>query len=212
MKNVTVAVAFQTTFVNAQDSKVFSQCGYGYYGSNGVDGAVQELCAPCPAGATCPGGAVEPIANVGYYIGYEAFVSVVNGSTVLTHDDGCPPELALTRPQGCLLPQPCSPPESCTGNDTCSFEYVSAPPLYRCNSCSKGYFRIANSCRKCPNNVWLLIVGFFVVIVVAGAVGYVLNRKAVNIAFLSIGMDYFQVVAMFARSVSVGWQWGVCSV
>ncbi len=33
---------------------------------------------------------------------------------------------------------------------------------------------------------------------------YVLNRKSVNIAFLSIGIDYFQVLAMFSRS-NVKW-------
>ena len=35
--------------------------------------------------------------------------------------------------------------------------------------------------------------------------GWILNRKRVNIAFLSIGMDYFQVLALFANSkVAVG--------
>ncbi len=33
---------------------------------------------------------------------------------------------------------------------------------------------------------------------------YILNRKSVNIAFLSIGIDYFQVLAMFSRS-NVKW-------
>ncbi len=33
---------------------------------------------------------------------------------------------------------------------------------------------------------------------------YMLNRKSVNIAFLSIGIDYFQVLAMFSRS-NVKW-------
>ncbi len=30
--------------------------------------------------------------------------------------------------------------------------------------------------------------------------GWILNRKNVNIAFLSIGVDYFQILAMFANS------------
>ena len=52
-----------------------------------------------------------------------------------------------------------------------------------------------------------MIVGFIVVVCAVGVVGYVLNRKSVNIAFLSIGIDYFQVLAMFSRS-NVQWPAG----
>ncbi len=55
-------------------------------------------------------------------------------------------------------------------------------------------------CAKCPDNPWLLIVGFIVIIIAAGIIGYVLNKKSVNTAFLSIGIDYFQVLAIFSRS------------
>ena len=36
-----------------------------------------------------------------------------------------------------------------------------------------------------------------------------LNRKSVNVAFLSIGIDYFQVLAMFSRS-NVKWPERTC--
>jgi hypothetical protein len=83
-------------------------------------------------------------------------------------------------------------------------------PRYRCALCDKGFFRIAGKCRHCPNNPWLLIVGFLVIVLFAAVIGYLLNRKSVNIAFLSIGVDYFQVLAMFSRS-NVKWPKRECS-
>ncbi len=52
-----------------------------------------------------------------------------------------------------------------------------------------------------------MIIAFFVLVVAMAVVGYLLNRKSVNIAFLSIGIDYFQVLAMFSRS-NVKWPTG----
>ncbi len=46
---------------------------------------------------------------------------------------------------------------------------------------------------KCPQRAWLLIVGFLLVAVLACILGFVLNKKKVNLAFVSIGVDYFQV-------------------
>jgi hypothetical protein len=84
--------------------------------------------------------------------------------------------------------------------------------LPRCRACVRRsfvarvvqYYRIGGACRKCPNNPWLLIGGFFLAIIGVAILGYILNRKSVNVAFLSIGVDYFQVLAMFARS-NVKW-------
>ena len=49
-----------------------------------------------------------------------------------------------------------------------------------------------------------MIMFFLIMIVVLAAAGYILNRNSVNIAFLSIGIDYFQVLAMFSRS-NIAW-------
>ena len=68
----------------------------------------------------------------------------------------------------------------------------------------QGYYRIAGKCEKCPNNAWVMIMFFLIMIVVLAAAGYILNRNSVNIAFLSIGIDYFQVLAMFSRS-NIAW-------
>jgi hypothetical protein len=61
----------------------------------------------------------------------------------------------------------------CAGADNCSLGYTSVAPLYRCASCSKGYYRLAGKCRKCPDNPWILVISFVVVVVVAAGVGYV---------------------------------------
>ena len=53
----------------------------------------------------------------------------------------------------------------------------------------------------------MLIVGFLVLVLALAVVGFILNRRSVNIAFLSIGIDYFQVLAMFSRS-NIKWPSG----
>jgi hypothetical protein len=46
----------------------------------------------------------------------------------------------------------------------------------------------------------LLILLVLLALVFMAGVGYILNKKAVNLALVSIGVDYFQVLSMFARS------------
>jgi hypothetical protein len=120
--------------------------------------------------------------------------------------DGC--SARHTNRPWCMSPQPCEPAKSCISRDFCSRQYRSEAPTYRCSACTEGYYRIAGECRKCPDNPWIMIVGFIVIVLAAGVIGYVLNRKAVNVAFLSIGVDYFQVLAMFSRS-NVKWPTGL---
>jgi hypothetical protein len=47
---------------------------------------------------------------------------------------------------------------------------------------------------------WVLILLFVVVALGCCLAGYFLSRKQVNLAFLSIGVDYFQILAIFANS------------
>jgi hypothetical protein len=184
-KNVTIATGFYSVLFDTRSSKLSSSCVVGFFGN------ISEFCEPCYLGAECAGGPAEPVSIFGFYIGN---ISLERRSDVCKHP---------TRAR-CLAPRPCDPPESCVGMDQCSKPYLSKAPLYRCATCSPGYYRLAGKCRKCPKNPWIMIVGFIVVVLAAGVVGYVLNRKAVNIAFLSIGIDYFQVLAMFSRS-NVKW-------
>ena len=79
---------------------------------------------------------------------------------------------------------------------------LNQPPLFvgRCSQCAKGFFKLDGVCSKCPDNPVILlaaiICGFFSV----GVVFYVLHTNDVNVAILSIGVDYFQIVAMFSRA------------
>lgn len=55
-------------------------------------------------------------------------------------------------------------------------------------------------CQKCPDNPGLLVAAFIIGILVIAIVGYFLNSTEFNLAFISIGVDYFQVLALFAQS------------
>jgi hypothetical protein len=63
-----------------------------------------------------------------------------------------------------------------------------------------GYFRLNGECEKCPDNPGLL-VGCFLLGMVGLCMGcWFLQKKNFNVAFISIGWDYFQVLALFARA------------
>jgi len=71
----------------------------------------------------------------------------------------------------------------------------------RCSLCTaREFFRIDGECEPCPTNVIFLIVLFFCALVGCAVGGYVLNKKQFNLAFISIGVDYFQVLAIFATA------------
>lgn len=68
----------------------------------------------------------------------------------------------------------------------------------------KGYYRLNDECQECPDNPGLLIALMACGIIAFCVVGWWLQDKKVNVAFLSIGVDYFQVLAIFAR-IKVRW-------
>ena len=71
----------------------------------------------------------------------------------------------------------------------------------RCTLCSMGeYFRINGKCEECPASVELLFVMFACLALGALIGGYYLSKKKINLAFVSIGVDYFQVLAILAQS------------
>jgi hypothetical protein len=59
-------------------------------------------------------------------------------------------------------------------------------------------------CEKCPENPELVIAGLCVVLLMCCLGTYILDRRDFNLAFISIGVDYFQVLALFA-SADVRW-------
>ena len=62
-----------------------------------------------------------------------------------------------------------------------------------------GYFRLNDECQECPQNVPLIIAGLVCGLVFCALAAWYMEDKKVNVAFLSIGIDYFQVLAIFAR-------------
>jgi len=75
----------------------------------------------------------------------------------------------------------------------------------RCSLCTiRTHFRLNNECVPCPENPGLLIGGLFAAAIAVAIVGWYLQREQVNLAFITIGIDYFQVLAIFS-STKVPW-------
>lgn len=203
-QNVTIVVAGQTGFLAAETGAFYTTCRRDYYGR------VSEVCLSCPRGATCAGDDAEPRAVEGWYN--------LNGT-----EETCAPERLESLANGvrefCNHVVPCEPTEACTGGNECGVGYIDKAPMFRCSSCDpcyketpesecQGFFRRAGECIECPDNPLLLVIAFICMAVVVSTIGYLLNKHNVNLAFVSIGVDYFQVLAMFANS-RVAWPPGV---
>ena len=77
-----------------------------------------------------------------------------------------------------------------------SCECVSAQ---RCSLCTSGsYYRVAGECIPCPQNPEMIIVGAILGILFMCVGMRELDKRKFNLAFISIGWDYFQVLALFA--------------
>ena len=181
-KNITITIAGQNGFIDARAGVFFTYCIPGFYGQDG------EYCLDCPVGATCDGGIHEPRSDPGWY----------NLNRTIQESGRCDP--LRSHREFCNYVVPCEPKEACTGNNTCAVGYVSKEPTLRCADCDQGYYRRAGECIECPDNPLLLVIGFLAGALGLCIAGYIMNRKSVNLAFVSIGVDYFQVLAMFANS------------
>ena len=78
---------------------------------------------------------------------------------------------------------PCEPQSACAGENACTLGYSGI----RCADCIQGYYRRAGECEECPDNPLFLVLGFLVAAVLMCFAGYFLNKKHVNLAFVSIG-------------------------
>jgi hypothetical protein len=188
---------------------------------------VGEPCLPCPAqdpngnmalnGATCAG--YDDRDGVAFALRFPYPRPVagwynLNSSDANTAKWGAPGESQMQAcPDSAVTPLntgaasgrdvcivPCDPPSSCLGDNVCARGYRSKSPLWKCSDCDLGFYHQGATCIKCPDSPWALVIGFTLLVVVAGCVGYFLNQKGVNIAVVSIGLDFFQVLAIFATS------------
>ena len=213
-KNITVQVAGQRRFADiTRPPLVQVVCDRDYFGLEG------EMCLPCPEGGVCDGydqfnnthTMPRPLEN--FYNLNSSDSANFNMLQV------CPPGRQVVAPRHPLdEDQPaiheggprdvcivaCEPQWACVGDNFCARGYASKAPMYRCASCDTGFYRRAGECVKCPDNPWILIVAFVLMAMTAGCVGLWLNRSKINIALIAIGVDYFQVLAIFANA-RVSW-------
>ena len=111
---------------------------------------------------------------------------------------------------------PCVPKTACAGDNTCSTGYTGD----KCSQCCdvsqqeitvdgvevrnpdcvgvEKHFRKNGRCEPCPGNRVLLFALMGTGALVAGALAYELRRKRVSVAIVAIGVDYFQVLSVFA--------------
>jgi hypothetical protein len=91
----------------------------------------------------------------------------------------------------------CSPRHFTLPDGTCY-----APRCGQCNP--KTHFRLEGECAACPEFPWLMPLILVLIALLSGVGMYFLTKKNVNLAILSIGIDYFQVLGLFTRS-RVNW-------
>jgi hypothetical protein len=112
-------------------------------------------------------------------------------------------QCSSSRPQDCAVCNMSAASADGVGRCECT-----AGP--RCGRCTlggkygsktvKSYYRMNGACEKCPENVALIIALFFVAIFFFLVGASWLSEKNINMAFIPIGVDYFQVLAIFTGS------------
>jgi hypothetical protein len=187
-KNVSILVANRTTpytYYDVEEALVY-ECAPSFYGLDG------EVCLPCMQGGKCPGS--------------ERFIDMVNATAGFWRINAsvdsvqaqqfCDAPRRLTR-EACPAMLVCGPPDACLANNICADGYEGEACAY----CLKGtYYRVNGDCVKCPNNLYVLYVGLVLLLLCMIAFSYFLNKKNVSLALIAIGVDYAQVMSMFARA------------
>ncbi len=85
----------------------------------------------------------------------------------------------------------CYPASACVGDSAapCAPGYAGV----RCGSCADRHYRLQQLCKACPNTGWLLILGVFVIVLCLIGLSVFLTKKRINVAGMSIGVDFLQV-------------------
>jgi hypothetical protein len=67
--------------------------------------------------------------------------------------------------------------------------------------CLKGqYYRVNGECVRCPQSLYAILIGMGCVMLFVVGFMYWLNKRQISIALVSIGVDYAQVISMFAKT------------
>ena len=184
-KNISILVANRSepiVFLE-YERMLITECKYGFWGLR------TEVCLACMRGGVCPGGEQEVdlvTSDAGFWR---------NNLTV--PDTRCARERQGRVEWGCPFVTACEPSWSCLGNNTCEVGYEGD----RCMFCLKGkYYRVNGECIKCPDSIAAVLIGMALLMIVAFGFAYWLNKRRISIALLSIGVDYAQVLSMFAKT------------
>mmetsp|Transcript_22541 Transcript_22541/g.46821 ORF Transcript_22541/g.46821 Transcript_22541/m.46821 type:complete len:4475 (+) Transcript_22541:277-13701(+) len=189
-KNVTLEVAFS-------ESDVFDrwevECKRGFYGKT------DEFCAECGdpllTGYVCErDGLANPYSHEGWW---NILQEVGTPGASRCHE-----EMTTGTRAFCPTMWPCMPGEACLGNNTCQEKYD--PTSERCSDCNIGYFKLNGQCAECPDKPWVIALGIIIVGGTAAYIGSKLDKNQVNLGIITIGVDYFQVIAIFS-SANVDW-------
>lgn len=100
----------------------------------------------------------------------------------------CPPSAVIRGRDVCIVA--CLPAEACLGDNVCAVGYKSKAPLFRCATCDTGYYKRNGECIKCPDSPIALVIGFLLLVIVGAGCAYVLQKKNINIAYISIGGEF----------------------
>lgn len=89
----------------------------------------------------------------------------------------------------------CSPAHACPGgaDSPCAAGYTGST----CSMCAEQHYRLKQECLPCPDTAWLLFLSFFAALALLAAIAAYLNKKRINLAGLSIGVDFLQISSMF---------------
>ena len=92
----------------------------------------------------------------------------------------------------------------CGVDNSCVTGYASTAPHFRCASCASGYYWRMGACTACPAGVPAIIVFYVLGLLAVVAAAYTASNKGLHVVSASIGIDFFQVVAMLGTA-RVAW-------
>ena len=195
-KNVTLWVANRSapTLLYDFEELVVAVCPPAFYG------VVGETCLGCPVGAACPGGELSTDLVRSLPGFWRVNVSAPSAACAAAGRQG-------RTEFGCPVLQACSPAGACLGNNTCATGYTGS----RCATCQDGYFNSNGACAACPSSPFAAIIIFIVAALAACALSYGLTKAGLDLPLLTIGIDYAQVIAVFAQT-SVQWPTQITSL
>ncbi|KAH8073734.1 calcium ion binding protein [Aureococcus anophagefferens] len=192
-KAVNISAAGQDVSYAKEDGAISFACADDYYGQEAgeafltPDGVCLDYCVECPLGSACDKHGtslhtVEPYALSGYY-------RLDLGDA--DYDVVCA-EHREHRPFYCYDFSPCSPADARHDDGSKNLECwddSGEPTLF---------YRTYGECVECPANQALMIAMICAAALVGGGFFYLLKKRKVEIAVAAIGVDYLQVLSVFA--------------